>query len=252
MFTTCSRARSCEWSLEAITIRACRKFCTTSQGLARWEDPFLQTSKKRATSATTSPAGIILNREILDELAETLGNFRDSARALASCLQNRDVSRKTDQSIIKAAKCMFHKLLGEANDDLERVTPRSHESLHIELRPHGTNVDVLVPRHRVRNLVPVPRHWLRNLVLVPRHRARNLWQTPTDGTPRSVPIPPSPPDRSGIHVEKLESESKRQPSSEPKEQVVDGDFRKQLVLSVPQHDMNLESGHTNWKCRRSL
>ena len=37
---------------------------------------------------------INLNREILDELAERLGNFHDSARALASCLQNRDVCRK--------------------------------------------------------------------------------------------------------------------------------------------------------------
>ena len=31
--------------------------------------------------------------------------------------------------MVEAAKCMFHKLLGEASDDLERVTPRSRENL---------------------------------------------------------------------------------------------------------------------------
>ena len=94
-------------------------------------DHFLQTSKKRATSATTTPAGTT-SRGILDGLAERLGNFHDSARALASCLQNRDVSGNTDQSMIEAAKCMFHKLLGKASDDLERATPRSRESLCTE------------------------------------------------------------------------------------------------------------------------
>ena len=62
---------------------------------------------------------------MLDELAERLRNFHDSARALASCLQNHDVSCKTDQSVIEAAKCMFHKLLGEVRDDLDRVTSQS-------------------------------------------------------------------------------------------------------------------------------
>ena len=51
----------------------------------------------------------------------------------------------------------------------------------------------------------------------------------------SVPIPPPPPDRSGIPSE-LESVSKTQLSSEPLEQVVDGDFCKQLVLSVLQYE----------------
>ena len=88
--------------------------------------------KKRATSATATPAETHPSRRILDELAERLGNFHDSTRALASCLQNRDVSRKTDQSMIAAAKCMFHKLLGEASDDLDRVTPRTRETLCAE------------------------------------------------------------------------------------------------------------------------
>ena len=96
------------------------------------EDHLSQTSKKRATSATAIPAETNQSRGTLDELAERLGNFHDSARALASCLQNHDISHKTDQSMIEAAKCMFHKLLGVASDDLERVTPRSRESLCTE------------------------------------------------------------------------------------------------------------------------
>ena len=96
------------------------------------EDHFQQVQKRRATSATTTPAGTSQNREIIHELAERLGNFHDSARALANCLQTRDVARETDQSMIEAAKCMFHKLLGETSDDLERVTLQSLESLHIE------------------------------------------------------------------------------------------------------------------------
>ena len=70
------------------------------------EDHLPQTLKKRATSATPGHG-------ILNELAERLGNFHESARALASCLQKTVVPRKTDQSMIEAAKCMFHKLLGE-------------------------------------------------------------------------------------------------------------------------------------------
>ena len=73
------------------------------------EDQFLQASKKRATSATTSLAGTNLNRQILDELAERLRNFHYGAGALASCLQIRDVTRKTDQSVVDAGKFMFHK-----------------------------------------------------------------------------------------------------------------------------------------------
>ena len=53
--------------------------------------------KKRASSVTTTPPRTNMNREIFEELAERLGKIYDSARALPSCLQNRDVSRKTDQ-----------------------------------------------------------------------------------------------------------------------------------------------------------
>ena len=52
---------------------------------------------------------------------------------------------------------------------------------------------------------------------------KSVWQTPTDGTPMLVPIPPSV---------KLEPVSKTRHSRESLEQVVDGDFRKQLELSA--------------------
>ena len=39
-------------------------------------------------------------------------NFHDSARALASCLQKRDVSRKTDQIMIEAAKLHVARIAG--------------------------------------------------------------------------------------------------------------------------------------------
>ena len=38
----------------------------------------------------------------------------------------------TNQSMIETARCMFHTLLGEASDDLERATPQSHKRLHLE------------------------------------------------------------------------------------------------------------------------
>ena len=50
------------------------------------EDHFLQASKKRATSTTTVSDESNTNHGLLDELAERLGNFHESARALASCL----------------------------------------------------------------------------------------------------------------------------------------------------------------------
>ena len=95
---------------------------------------FHKLRKERAVSATAIPVETDPSRGILDELAERLGNFHESARALADCLQKHDVSRKTDQSMIEAARCMFHKWLGEARDDLDRVTPRSQESLSTEIK----------------------------------------------------------------------------------------------------------------------
>ena len=75
------------------------------------EDNLPQTSKKQATSTAATMAKTSTSFGTLDEQAERLGSFHASARALASCLQKRDVSRKTDQSMIEAAKCMFRKVL---------------------------------------------------------------------------------------------------------------------------------------------
>ena len=136
--------------------------------------------EKRATSATTTPAVTNQNREILDELAERLGNFHDSARALAICLQTRDVARETDQSMIEAAKCMFHKLLGETSDDLERVTLQSSESLHIETTRYKRRCSRFeTPSEKLRscsetlvgNSILVPRQRLR---IAPRRRVQNF------------------------------------------------------------------------------
>ena len=43
------------------------------------------------------------------ELAERLGNFHESARALADCLHTRDITRQTDLSMIEVAEHMCHK-----------------------------------------------------------------------------------------------------------------------------------------------
>ena len=76
------------------------------------EDNLPQTSKEQATSAAATLATTSTSCGTMDELAERLGRFHESARALASCLQKRDVPLETDQSIMEAAKCTFHKLLG--------------------------------------------------------------------------------------------------------------------------------------------
>ena len=96
---------------------------------------------------------------------------------------------------------MFHKLLGEASDDLERVTPQPRESLHIEATRN---------EHRC-SLSETPSEIL----------AR---QTTADVTQMLVPNLPSPPDRSGICALKLETVSKTQLASESLEQVVESAF----------------------------
>ena len=86
--------------------------------------------RMRATRAMTTPGESSTNPGNLGELAERLGNFHESARALADCLHTRDITRQTDPSTIKAAKQMYHKLLEKASDDLERMTPcRGHTTV---------------------------------------------------------------------------------------------------------------------------
>ena len=72
------------------------------------EDNLPQTSKRQATSATATSAETSRSCGTLDELAQGLGSFRESARAMASCLQKYNVPRELNQSMIETAKCMFH------------------------------------------------------------------------------------------------------------------------------------------------
>ena len=92
--------------------------------------------------------------------------------------------------MIEAAKCMFHKLLGEVRDDLDRVTSQSQ--------------GVPMPRSsRTNNDVRVPRYWKRILVLTEEQSGKSVHQTSTE-----TALPQS---SAGIP-----------------EQVVEGDPRKQL------------------------
>ena len=187
------------------------------------EDQIPQTSKKRATSATAIPAETSPSRGILDELAERLGNFHESVRAMASCLQNHNVTRKTNQSVIEASKCMFHNLLGEASDDLERATPRTRESFCAETKQNKrrcarseTPRENPCPRPEALSEKPCSRSEtltgkLRSRFEMPSEKS--AWQSSTSGTP----MPQSP--------------------AESLEQVVEDDFRKQLELSVPQYEL---------------
>ena len=134
----------------------------------------------------------------MDVLADRLGSFNESASALASCLQKRDVPGKTDQSMIEAAKCMFHKLLGEVKDDLHRVTPQSQEGLCAEIKQNKQRCSRTV----ILKVNPCPR--------------------PKESSEKSVhqmlPETPLPQSSAGIP-----------------EQAVEDDPRKQLELSVPQY-----------------
>ena len=99
---------------------------------------------------------------------------------------------------------MFHKLLGEASDDLERVTPQSHESFHAETTRNKHQCS----RPETLSEKPCSRS-----------------ETPSGKS--VVPIPQSPPNRSEACAVKLE-------------QVVDGDFRKQLELRASVRTWRME------------
>ena len=65
-------------------------------------------------------------------------NFSNTLRLCScrmfDCPQTRDMTRKTDQSMVEAAKCMFLKMVEEANDDLGRAIPQPQE----DHRVHAT------------------------------------------------------------------------------------------------------------------
>ena len=155
--------------------------------------------RKKAASATTISVEADRCHGILDELAQRLGDFQESARALASCLQKHDVSRKTDQSMIEAARCMFHKLLEEVRDDLDRLTPRQREGLCTEIKQSKQRRSHTV----ILKENPCPR--------------------------------PEEPSEKSVHQTSTETPLS-QSSAEIPEQVIEDDPRKQLEFSVPQYE----------------
>ena len=74
--------------------------------------------------------------------------------------------------MIKAAKSMFHKLLEEARDDLERVTPQPHESLCSE-----------TPSERSCSRPETSKIKLRSRFELPGEKS--AWQTSSDDTPKT-------------------------------------------------------------------
>ena len=106
---------------------------------------------------------------------------------------------------------MFHKLMGEASDDLERVTPRSREGLCTETTQ--------TKRRCARSETPSEKPRSRPETMTGKLRSRfempsetSVWQTSTESTPMP------------------------QSSAESLEQVDEDDPRKQLELSVPPYE----------------
>ena len=92
----------------------------------------------------TKPAESDTKQSTLNELAEQLRNFHESADALADRLHTGDTTGQTDPNLIEAAKHLYHELLRKASDDLERVPPQP--------------CDALVTGHRRRNRALGTRH----------------------------------------------------------------------------------------------
>ena len=108
------------------------------------EDHLPQTPKKRAASATNISVETDPSHGILDAPAERLGNFHESARPMASCLQKHDVSSKTDPSMIEADRCMFHKIAGRGKGRLGWIdTAVTTRTLYPDQAEQ--NVDVRIP-----------------------------------------------------------------------------------------------------------
>ena len=87
---------------------------TIGSETAHWKQPRRESHgqsherSKSLKSTSTTKASIESNTKqgTLSELAERLGNFHESANALTNCPQTRDTARKTDQSVLEAAKSM--------------------------------------------------------------------------------------------------------------------------------------------------
>ena len=100
--------------------------------------------------------------------------------------------------MIEAARCMFHKLLGEAREDLDQVAPRSRDSLCTEIKWSKQRCSHTVILKE--NPCPLPEEPSEKSVLL---------------TSTETPLPQS--------------------SADIPEQVIEDDPRKLLELSVPQY-----------------
>ena len=113
--------------------------------------------------------------------------------------RNKMSPRRTDQSMTEAAKCMFHKLLGEVRDDLNRVTSQSQGGPYAEIQ-------------------------------------QNKQQCSRTAILEENPCPPSEQqNRKSVHQTSTETPLPQSSAGRP-EQVIEDDPRKQLELSVPWYD----------------
>ena len=132
---------------------------------------------------------------------ERLGNPHESANALTYCLQTRDTTRKTAQSMLEAAKSIFSKLLEETNDDLDRAQQPQEDQ-----RAQATG----------------------NESRCSRHETSSKCRYPPTMTASEIPYSHF---ETEIEVNRSCSET-ISPSRVPLKYVASGDYHKQLVLSV--------------------
>ena len=106
-----------------------------------------QTSKRQATSVAATLAKTRTSCKTPDELAERFGSFHESA-----CTGHlpADVLRKTDQSMIEAAKCMFHKLLEEVKDEKSLYRDQTEQTTMFAYR--DIESESLSSRNRAKNM----------------------------------------------------------------------------------------------------
>ena len=132
------------------------------------------------------------------QIAESLTNWQSDSGTFTTAPVHWPVVVRITTSLVKQTRvrsrqpsACFTNLLGETNDALDRVTPRTRESLCAE-------------NHAEQTLMLA-----RSKTLTEKARSRpetssekSVWQTSTDGAPMPVPIPPAQPDCSRVCPEK--------------------------------------------------
>ena len=122
---------------------------------------------------------------------------------LTTCLHTSDMTRNPDQSMVEAAKCMFFKLLEGANDDLDRAILQPQEDHRAHATGNGsrcshtkTSSESLCSLTEAATQIPHSHLETENEVLCSGSETMSLSHVPLD-------------------------------------HVAEGDFHKQLVLSLP-------------------